>query len=67
MVLIFSLITDWNMGVCLFGFELLQGRVAVLFVAGTYRIFLICFGVDYWFVLSFLIVRIIFHACLLKI
>ncbi|XXG56429.1 hypothetical protein AAC387_Pa03g3838 [Persea americana] len=42
-------VLDWNMGVCLFGFELLQGRVAVLFVAGTYRIFLICFGVDYWY------------------
>lgn len=52
------------MGVCLFGFELLKGRVAVLFVAGTYRVFLICFGVDYWFVLAFLIVRMIFHILL---
>ncbi|XP_068636405.1 calpain-type cysteine protease DEK1-like isoform X1 [Aristolochia californica] len=43
------IILDWNMGVCLFGFELLKGRVAALFVAGTSRIFLICFGVHYWY------------------
>ncbi|KAL5976765.1 Calpain-type cysteine protease dek1 [Asimina triloba] len=42
-------ILDWNMGVCLFGFELLRSRVAVLFVAGTSRVFLICFGVHYWY------------------
>ncbi|KAJ6800790.1 calpain-type cysteine protease ADL1 [Iris pallida] len=37
------------MGVCLFGFELLQSRVVALLVAGTSRIFLICFGVHYWY------------------
>ncbi|KAF8395994.1 hypothetical protein HHK36_017605 [Tetracentron sinense] len=42
-------ILDWNMGTCLFGFELLKSRVAALFVAGTSRIFLICFGVHYWY------------------
>ncbi|XP_042517382.1 calpain-type cysteine protease DEK1-like [Macadamia integrifolia] len=42
-------ILDWNMGACLFGFELLKSRVAALFVAGTSRVFLICFGVHYWY------------------
>lgn len=43
------IILDWNMGACLYGFELLQSRVAALFVAGTSRVFLICFGVHYWY------------------
>ncbi|KAL6195012.1 hypothetical protein ACLB2K_030634 [Fragaria x ananassa] len=43
------IILDWNMGACLYGFELLNSRVAALFVAGTSRIFLICFGVHYWY------------------
>ncbi|XP_043692215.1 calpain-type cysteine protease DEK1-like [Telopea speciosissima] len=42
-------ILDWNIGACLFGFELLKSRVAALFVAGTSRVFLICFGVHYWY------------------
>ncbi|KAK9123371.1 hypothetical protein Sjap_012973 [Stephania japonica] len=42
-------VLDWNMGVCLFGFELLRSRVVALFVAGTSRVFLICFGVHYWY------------------
>lgn len=42
-------ILDWNMGACLFGFELLKSRVVALFVAGMSRIFLICFGVHYWY------------------
>ncbi|KAJ9567655.1 hypothetical protein OSB04_003621, partial [Centaurea solstitialis] len=33
---------DWNMGACLYRFELLQSRVIALFVAGTSRVFLIC-------------------------
>lgn len=45
--------TDWNMGACLYGFKLLQSSVAALFVAGTSRVFLICFGVHYWFVITF--------------
>ncbi|XP_031284367.1 calpain-type cysteine protease DEK1 [Pistacia vera] len=43
------IILDWNMGACLYGFQLLQNRVAALFVAGTSRVFLICFGVHYWY------------------
>lgn len=43
------IILDWNMGACLYGFQLLQSRVAALFVAGTSRVFLICFGVHYWY------------------
>ncbi|KAL8255534.1 hypothetical protein R6Q59_030601 [Mikania micrantha] len=43
------IILDWNMGACLYGFELLQSRVIALFVAGTSRVFLICFGVHYWY------------------
>jgi hypothetical protein len=42
--------TDSNVGACLFGFELLRSRVVALFVAGLYRIFLICFGVHFWYV-----------------
>ncbi|KAJ4971714.1 hypothetical protein NE237_004813 [Protea cynaroides] len=42
-------VLDWNMGACLFGFELLKSRVAALFVAGASRVFLICFGVHYWY------------------
>lgn len=49
---------DWNMGACLYGFKLLNSRVAALFVAGTSRVFLICFGVHYWFVIDFLISNI---------
>ncbi|KAI3924358.1 hypothetical protein MKW98_032559 [Papaver atlanticum] len=43
------IVLDWNLGTCLFGFELLKSRVTALFVAGTSRIFLICFGVHYWY------------------
>ncbi|MFS8005870.1 putative calpain-3 protein [Helianthus anomalus] len=43
------IILDWNMGACLYGFQLLQSRVIALFVAGTSRVFLICFGVHYWY------------------
>ncbi|KAK4608498.1 hypothetical protein RGQ29_002064 [Quercus rubra] len=43
------IILDWNMGACLYGFKLLNSRVAALFVAGTSRVFLICFGVHYWY------------------
>ncbi|KAG2552578.1 hypothetical protein PVAP13_9KG552600 [Panicum virgatum] len=42
-------ILDWNLGLCSFRFELLKSRVIVLFVAGTSRAFLICFGVHYWY------------------
>ncbi|KAK6145065.1 hypothetical protein DH2020_021885 [Rehmannia glutinosa] len=41
---------DWNVGTCLYGFKLLESRVAALFVAGTSRVFLICFGVHYWYI-----------------
>ncbi|XP_008787933.1 calpain-type cysteine protease ADL1-like [Phoenix dactylifera] len=43
------IVLDWNMGACLFGFEILKSRVLALFVAGMSRIFLICFGVHYWY------------------
>jgi len=43
------IILDSNVGACLFGFELLRSRVVALFVAGLYRIFLICFGVHFWY------------------
>uniref|UniRef100_A0A803QA81 Protein DEFECTIVE KERNEL 1 n=1 Tax=Cannabis sativa TaxID=3483 RepID=A0A803QA81_CANSA len=43
------IILDWNMGACLYSFQLLQSRVVALFVAGTSRVFLICFGVHYWY------------------
>ncbi|KAJ7955438.1 calpain-type cysteine protease DEK1 [Quillaja saponaria] len=43
------IILDWNMGACLYGFQLLNSRVAALSVAGASRVFLICFGVDYWY------------------
>lgn len=43
------IILDWNMGACLYGFKLVRSRVVALFVAGTSRIFLICFGVHYWY------------------
>ncbi|GFP92459.1 calpain-type cysteine protease dek1 [Phtheirospermum japonicum] len=43
------IILDWNVGTCLYGFKLLKSRVAALFVAGASRVFLICFGVHYWF------------------
>ncbi|KAJ6713506.1 CALPAIN-5 [Salix purpurea] len=43
------IILDWNMGACLYGFQLLQSRVVALFVAGTSRVFLFCFGVHYWY------------------
>lgn len=38
------------MGACLYGFQLLKNRIAALFIAGTTRVFLICFGVHYWLV-----------------
>lgn len=43
---------DWNIGACLYGFELLKSRVTALFVAGASRVFLICFGVHFWCVLG---------------
>ncbi|PHT28452.1 Calpain-type cysteine protease DEK1 [Capsicum baccatum] len=43
------IILDWNLGSCLYGFKLLKSRVVLLFVAGTSRVFLICFGVHYWY------------------
>ncbi|KAG5025284.1 hypothetical protein JHK86_021198 [Glycine max] len=43
------IILDWNLGACLYGFQLLDSRVAALFIAGTSRVFLICFGVHYWY------------------
>ncbi|KAL0369361.1 UNVERIFIED_CONTAM: Calpain-type cysteine protease DEK1 [Sesamum angustifolium] len=43
------IILDWNVGTCLYGFKLLKSRVAALFIAGTSRVFLISFGVHYWF------------------
>lgn len=46
--LLLLFLSDWNMGLCLFKFELLKSRVVALFVAGTSRVFLICFGVNYW-------------------
>lgn len=42
-------IFDANIGACLFVFELLRSRVVALFLAGVYRVFLICFGVHYWY------------------
>lgn len=44
------IILDWNMGACLYGFQLLKSGVVALFVAGSYRVFLICFGVHYWYI-----------------
>ena len=51
-VLIFlgTCFVDWNIGACLYGFQLLKSGVLALFVAGMSRVFLICFGVHYWFV-----------------
>ncbi|XP_074565064.1 calpain-type cysteine protease ADL1-like [Curcuma longa] len=43
------LVLDWNMGVCLFAFEIVRSRILALTVAGISRIFLICFGVHYWY------------------
>ncbi|KAK4492216.1 hypothetical protein RD792_003016 [Penstemon davidsonii] len=43
------IILDWNVGTCLYGFKLLKSRVAALFIAGASRVFLICFGVHYWY------------------
>nr|GMD14906.1 calpain-type cysteine protease DEK1 [Ipomoea batatas] len=43
------IILDWNIGACLYGFQLLKNRVVALFVAGASRVFLICFGVHYWY------------------
>jgi hypothetical protein len=45
------------MGLCLFKFELLKSRVVALFVAGTSRIFLICFGVNYWLAFLYELLR----------
>ncbi|KAL1327944.1 calpain-type cysteine protease DEK1 isoform X2 [Arachis hypogaea] len=44
------IILDWNLGACMYGFQLLDSRVAALFIAGTSRVFLICFGVQYWYI-----------------
>ncbi|PHT57532.1 hypothetical protein T459_35497 [Capsicum annuum] len=43
------IILDWNLGAFLYGFKLMKSRVVVLFVAGTSRVFLIYFGVHYWY------------------
>ncbi|XP_042008073.1 calpain-type cysteine protease DEK1-like isoform X1 [Salvia splendens] len=43
------IILDWNVGTCLYGFKLIKSRVAALFVAGASRVFLICFGIHYWY------------------
>ncbi|KAL5708598.1 Calpain-type cysteine protease dek1 [Ranunculus cassubicifolius] len=43
------IVLDWNIGACVFGFELLKSRVVALVVAGISRVFLICFGVHYWY------------------
>ncbi|KAJ4882009.1 Calpain-type cysteine protease DEK1 [Raphanus sativus] len=43
------IVLDWNIGACLYGFKLLQNRVLALFVAGTSRLFLTCFGIHYWY------------------
>ncbi|WOL02903.1 calpain-type cysteine protease ADL1 isoform X1 [Canna indica] len=43
------LVLDWNMGVGLFAFEIVRSRVVALSFAGISRIFLICFGVHYWY------------------
>ncbi|XP_042959526.1 calpain-type cysteine protease DEK1-like isoform X1 [Carya illinoinensis] len=37
------------MGACLYEFKLLSSHVVALFVAGKSRVFLICFGVHYWY------------------
>ena len=47
--------TDWNLGLCSFRFELLKSRTLALFVAGASRVFLMCFGVHYWFVFIFVL------------
>ncbi|GAA0139178.1 cysteine protease [Lithospermum erythrorhizon] len=44
------IILDWNMGACLYGFKLLKSRVVALLIAGASRVFLICFGVHYWYI-----------------
>ncbi|GAB2212288.1 hypothetical protein Droror1_Dr00025641 [Drosera rotundifolia] len=43
-------ILDWNMAACLYGFQLLRSHAAAAAIAGTSRIFLICFGIHYWYV-----------------
>lgn len=43
------IIIDWNMGACLYSFRLFKSPVTALFIAGASRVFLICFGVDYWY------------------
>ncbi|XP_051113651.1 calpain-type cysteine protease DEK1 [Andrographis paniculata] len=43
------IILDWNVGTCLYGFKLLKSRVTALVVAGACRVFLICFGVHFWY------------------
>ncbi|XP_047318032.1 calpain-type cysteine protease DEK1-like isoform X2 [Impatiens glandulifera] len=43
------IVLDWNMGACLYGFQILDSRVTALFVAGASRVFLILFGVHYWY------------------
>lgn len=50
------------MGACLYGFQLLKSRIAALFVAGTSRVFLICFGVHYWLVPVFAVLNISCNA-----
>uniref|UniRef100_A0A0D3BN77 Calpain-type cysteine protease DEK1 n=1 Tax=Brassica oleracea var. oleracea TaxID=109376 RepID=A0A0D3BN77_BRAOL len=48
-LLAYSVLYDWNIGACLYGFKLLQNRVLALFVAGASRLSLICFGIHYWY------------------
>lgn len=44
------IILDWNIGACLYVFQLLESRVLVLLIAGASRVFLICFGVHFWYI-----------------
>lgn len=43
------IVPDSKMGACMFGYKLLRSRVVALWLAGLYRVFLILFGVDYWY------------------
>ncbi|VFQ77346.1 unnamed protein product [Cuscuta campestris] len=43
------IILDWNIGACLYGFQLLKSPVIALILAGVSRVLLICFGVHYWY------------------
>lgn len=43
------IILDWNIGACLYGFQLLKSPFIALILAGVSRVLLICFGVHYWY------------------